>query len=244
MPIDGQEKQRRLEEFADKHGRLYEANIEIKTGDPCEALRPKFTAPTGPDWFRNQLTPPCDDLEIVRMVPRLYRARKGYQIEVDYTRWLQKWDDAEDALLRKMQAFANGMAGGHGNVIEMMRNPPPELLKEIGRGPRRIPRAFIEAAAAGNKWALGLSDVIPAKAEALLRELEPIALAKQRRNTIGFDPLADDDAPVESEQEEGASFIDPLDALLDLEEQHDPKAVGGTKVPPTRRRGKREPVET
>lgn len=230
-----------MEQFVDKHGRLYEANVEISTGDPCEILRPVgWTAPAGPDWFRGTLTPPLDDHEIVKMVPRLHRARKGYQIEIIYERWLQKWDDADEAYQRKLADYAKGMTKGRVDLLEWMKNPPPELLKEIGNGPRRIPRAFIQAAAAGNAWAVGLSDAVPPKAQLLLDEIQPFVTARRNRATIGYDPLADDGdedtGPARSVEQLADPLGGELDDLLDLEEQFDPKATGGKKVPPPRRK--------
>lgn len=246
MAFDGQEKQRRREQFADKHQRLYEGDIEIKTGYPIMLQPAGWTAPMAPDWYRRSLVPPMDDRDIVKMVPPMHRARRGYAVEIDYVRWLQKWDEAEEAFLKKIADYAHGMTKGDARMVDWVNNPPAELMKIAGSGPRRIPRAFIEAAAGGNRWALGLTEKIPAKAEALLAELKPLALRKQHRNIIGFDPLADDETDDELTPA-AAKLHDPmadeLENLLDLEEQHDPKATGGQKVKPPEKRT-REAVET
>jgi hypothetical protein len=247
VAIKGQEEGRRLEQFTDKFGRVYEANIEISTGDPCENLRPVgWTAPAGPEWCRGMLIPPLDDREVVRMVPRLQRARKGYQVEIDFARWLQKWDDADEAFQKKLADFAHGMAKGSTMVLQLIENPPAELRKIIGNGPRNTPRAFIQAAAAGNKWAIGETETVPPKAQLLLDEIQPLITGKRNRTSIGFDPLADDDADEPGAGVAVGMMADPLDGelegLLDIEEQFDPKATGGTKVPPPKRR-KRQEVE-
>jgi hypothetical protein len=229
VPFDGQEKKRRYEEFRDKHGRIYGANVGIKTGDPCETLRAVgWTAPQNPEWYKRKLMPPMDDMEIVQMVPAKLRARKGYQVEIHYAVWLRKWDDAYEALQRKLHDFAKGMTKSSGNMLELVNNPPPELLKLVGRGPLNVPRVFIEAMAAGNPWALGLSDKVPAKAEALLDELKPVVTGQRKGLIIGYDPLADeDDQPIMDETMD--RIIDPFG---DEEETHDPDAVGGKTIQP------------
>jgi hypothetical protein len=239
VAIKAQQEGRRLEQFADKFGRVYEANVEITTGDPCEALRPVgWSAPAGPHWFRGMLNPPIDDHEVVKMVPRLLRARKGYQIEIDHARWLQKYDEADEAFAKKIADYAQGMTKGRADMIAWIQNPPPELRKLVGNGPRNIPRAFIQAAAAGNPWALGLSEKVPAKAEALLEELQPLITGKRHKVSIDYDPLADDDEPQDFAIDAGVeAILDPLDELAaDLEEQFDPKATGGTMVQSRKKR--------
>ena len=241
MAFDGQEKQRRYEEFRDQHGRIYGANVEIKTGDPCETLRAiGWRAPSAPDWAKGILMPPVDDHEIVRMVPARIRARKGYQVEINYVRWLQKWDDALEAYQRKLHDFAKGMTKGSGQMLELIKDPPAELMKLVGRGPLGIPRVFIEAAAAGNPWALGQSDVVPPKAEAVLADLKPIITGKRKPHIIGFDPLADDDADAPVNEFIQDQVLDPFG---DVEEQADPGATGG-KTEPVRASKKKTPKRT
>lgn len=240
MPFDGQETQRRYEFFRDKHGRIYGANVGIKTGDPVEVLRADgWAAPLNPDWYRRKLMPPVDDFEIVKMVPARERARRGYQVEINYTRWLQKWDDANQALQRKLHDIAQGMTRSSGNMVELINNPPPELLRLIGRGPLNIPRVFIEAMAAGNAWALGLSDKVPAKAEALLDELRPVVAGLRKGLVTGYDPLAADETDSdETVNEDMVSAI--IDPFGEVEEAHDPNATGG-KVEPVRAAQKKTP---
>lgn len=235
MAFDGQEKQRRYEEFRDKHGRIYRANVEIKTGDPCEILQPVgWKAPSNPDWYKGRLMPPVDDFEIVKMVPARIRARRGYQVEIDYVRWLQKWDDAHENLQRKLHDFAKGMTKSSGNMLQLVENPPPELLKLIGRGPLNVPRVFIEAAAAGNAWALGQSEIIPAKAEALLAELKPVVTGQRKAMIVGYDPLAEDDEDQPVNELLQDAILDPFG---EEEEIADPNATGG-KVDPVRKKAK------
>src|SRR5881409_1401445 len=108
--VRGQEEQRRVETFLDQHGREYVANVEVKTGDPCDVLRPiDWKAPIAPDWFAGLLTPPEP---FRKMVPRHLRARKRYQIEIDYVAWLAQWDERMEGWQKRVHDLARGMSSG------------------------------------------------------------------------------------------------------------------------------------
>lgn len=203
--VKGQQDKRRGEFFVDQHGREYFANIEIETGDPCEALRPyQWTAPASPDWARGLLLPPVDDRDVVRMVPQRSRARLKYQVFIDYAAWLQKWDAAYEAWQQKLHDFAKGMTGGI-NLIDAVNNPPPVLRMEVG-APPSPPRAMIEAAAAGDAWSLGLSVAVPRKAQAMLDELKP-SIDARRTGLSGVNPFAEDSGPVAEDEDELPDFV-------------------------------------
>lgn len=238
--VKGQEEQRRPEMFVDRHGREYFANVELKTGDPCEVLQPRFRSPIAPEWARKMLLPPVDDHEVVKMVPRLQRAKKGYQVEIDYDRWLAKWDRANEGRQRKLYEGAKAMAKGR-DAHEIATNPPAILLAELGPPPMP-PRTFIEAMKAGNKWALGLDAVIPQKALALLSEIQTwiVTPTKKIGNAIG-DPLADDDETQNLAEDAGFEAVTEIDPFGEVEEQHDPKATGG-KVEKVRKPRKKTEV--
>ena len=223
--VKGQEEQRRVETFLDQHGREYVANVEIKTGDPCEVLRPiGWNAPQAPSWFAGQLMPPeC----YLKLVPRMLRARKGYQIEIDYTRWLTDLDTRDEEYRQKKYDLVRGMAGG-ADVSALAENPPPVIRDLLGVAPFP-PRVLVEAMRAGNKWALGLSETVPAKVTVLLSSLEPaVKRVSRAQDEAIIDPLADDEAEQEERREAVAAFVDPLESI-DFTET----------VPPTpkRRRG-------
>lgn len=243
--VKGQEEQRRPETFVDQHGREYFANVELKTGDPCEVLQPRFKAPTEPAWFRKMLMPPVDDLAIVKMVPRLQRARKGYQVFIDYDAWLAKTDERDEEWDARLRDLARRMSGGL-DVLNIVKNPPPELVHYIGRK-SFPPRVLIEAMKAGNPWALGLSATVPAKAVALLADLESQITGRRRRQlgTAVADPLADDDEPVDLVKQAGFDAVTDLDPFGDIEEQADPTATGGKVQPikPKRGRPKKQNTE-
>lgn len=250
--IRQQQDERMYMEFKDKHNRLYHTQIEKKTGEPCQALRPiDWTAPRNPPWMKGLLLPP-EDLDIMTMVPQAARTRKGYQVEIRYDVWLEKWDSRNEDWDKKLADFARGMTKSQ-NPVELLRNPTPELLKFVGTRPFP-PREFIMAAAAGNEWALGLTDRIPAKAQAILDVLAPIYSISKRERRIGmiYDPFAedapdgpvrDDDAPEEDDlplSMRQAAAVDPLGedkgslasfvVGQQLEEQFDPESVGNGKV--------------
>jgi hypothetical protein len=209
--VKGQQDKRRYEFFIDQHGREYGANIEIDTGDPCETLKAHgWTAPAAPHWAKGILMPPENCL---KLVPAKQRARRGYQIEVDYDKWLVMWDEAKERYDAKVHDFARGMTNGTSNIIELVNDPPP-VLREIVGPPPSPPRAFIEAARAGNAWALGQSGAVPAKAEAILRELQPIV--SKQRVAASHDPLAGDEMEDEAPALAGmAAFLDPMGDAVD-----------------------------
>jgi hypothetical protein len=208
MYTKGQHQKRRQDTFRDQHGRLWQGNIEIATGDPCEALAPAgWTAPAAPSWAAGALLPPEDCRD---MVPIQERNVRGHQVRVNYQKWLAQHDAATDARMRKIHAFAMGMAGGQ-NVEQLIENPTP-ALREIVGPPPFPPRAMIEAAAAGNAWALGLTEDVPVKAEAALAEIKPLVTQKRRTADQAVDPFADeDDSPAVAALEAFAPLVpDPF----------------------------------
>lgn len=228
--VKGQEENRRPDTFVDQHKREYFAPVDNKTGDPCTTLEPHFKAPLKPDWFRKMLIPPVDDPQIVKMVPRLERARRGYQVFIDYDAWLSKLAQRDEEWDQRLHDLAKGMSGGM-EVVKLVENPPPALKHYIGRRPFP-PRILVEAMKAGNAWALGLTDKIPKKVEALLADLES-DLVQTRRVRLGnavADPLADDDEPTIGGALADAA-VEDVDPFGEEEEHADPKALGGKTVP-------------
>lgn len=222
--VKGQEEKRRVEHFVDQHGREYVANVEKETGDPCEALKPLFTAPLGPDWFTGKLVPPE---KYRKMVPMNLRGRKGYQVEVDYVQWLQDLEERKTMFEQKLHDFARGAAKG-GADIEKIVNDPPPVIRELLGTPPFPPIVLVRAMRAGNAWAVGETEKIPVKVEALLEELRPVVQRMKRISADDpiIDPLADDDA--------GTEFVAALaethhDPFAELDEVFDPEAVGNGK---------------
>lgn len=227
--VKGQEESRRAEHFIDQHGREYVANVEKETGDPCDVLVPLYTAPLGPDWFAGQLIPPA---KYRQMVPHHLRARKRYQVEINYVQWLQDLDDRQHDFEQKLHDFARGAAKGGADIQKIVSDPPPVIRDLIG-APPFPPIILVEAMRAGNQWALGQSSIIPKKVLDLLSELKPLVQrSKKSRDVVAEDPFADDDAD-EFMGDMVDTVRDPLgDDLNDLEaleEQFDPNATGGKR---------------
>lgn len=223
--VKGQEDSRHVETFRDNHGRPYRSEVENKNGMPT-VIEPLFKAPIGPDWMRNLLAPPVDNRNIVKVLPPKLRGLKGYAIEIDYDAWIAAHDKRFDEWSQKLYEGAKTMAKGR-DAQDIADNPPPVLRSELG-APPFPPRTLILAMKAGNPWALGLDDKVPAKAEALLAELEQWVGRKRRRPQLGnaiVDPFADDEEETPNVFDEARLDAD-LDPLIDLEEAVDPQALG------------------
>lgn len=204
----GQDDKRRPDILVDSHGREYFANIEIESGDPIDLTPFQWTAPTAPHWARGLFLPPIGDPEIVRIVPRMERNRRGYQIEIDYLRWEQKTVARNEQRMEHLRNIVANMPNV--NVVETLEHPPKALLEYVG--PEAFPPVeIIRAMRAGNLWALGGADEIPEKATAMLERIRPQVLAAKlvrvREDDEVTDPFALD-----------ATY----EKLLDLEDQHDP----------------------
>lgn len=252
MPkIKGQENQRYTEIFVDEWGREYLANCEMKTGDPIDLKVYNWTAPLEPAWARGLFLPPLDDHDVVTMVPRVQRNKKGFQILIDHRAWVAKRDNQEAQWKERITTLARESFKGADLMKVMDGDYPIELLNYAGPPPFP-PREFILAMAAGNEWALGLSPIIPERALAVLERIKPHVEAQRligSRGGVILDPFASD-TPVgafDEDDDEPKPFAeDPfgpggasLDKLEDLEDQYDPQATGGKRVPVGAGRGKR-----
>jgi hypothetical protein len=203
----GQDEKRQPDYFIDRHGREYFANIEIATGDPIDLVPHQWTAPTAPHWARGLFVPPIDDPEVVKVVPRMERNRKGYQIDIDYERWEQKVVARNEQRMEQLRTVVQNQPNV--NIAETLQNPPKALVEYIG--PEAWPPVeIIRAMRAGNAWALGASDDVPEKAAAMLERVRPQVI-QQKQVRLSDDEVADPFA------------VDPqYEKLLDLEDQHDP----------------------
>lgn len=133
--------QRRYTHFTDQHGRRWGAVIEARSGHPAGSMEPSFTAP---------LIPPST---YVRPDPD-----NDFGVRIHYDNWLrmvrQAWSD-RDTQLRETATVLYGQ-----EAANAIRNPPPELLQQLGPEPPLRPEP-IEAAMSGNRWILGLTDAKP-----------------------------------------------------------------------------------
>ena len=152
---------RGLGEFTDQHGRVWEANTENKTRHPCGPYRPTFEAPFYP--FNN------------------YMDVKGTnRVVIQYQRWLDDLDTANAEYDQTLRNYAFQMYGDQ--AAQFINDPPSELIALAGERPMRVPREFIEASQAENKWILGFTPNVPEWAEPLIkREEEKKAPAQKQK---------------------------------------------------------------
>lgn len=242
----GQENQRFTEIFVDQFKREYVANCEKETGDPIDLTPYNWRAPLSPDWLRGMLTPPIDDHDIMKIVPRAERNRKGYQVFIDHEAWIAKNHGLMEHWRTRFEEIARTGFKGQ-QLLDVLKDPPIELVRYMG-APPFPPVEFIQAMAAGNEWALGFSDVIPPKAEALIESVKPAiitmrGLPRLQSEAKIADPFSDGYVAEDDDEESGpVAELDPfgpggigavdedLEKRLDLEEQFDPNALGGKPV--------------
>lgn len=229
MPKVRAQENRFTDIWVDQYGREYLVNCERSTGDPVDMSVHLWKAPLSPAWAIGLFTPPTDDHDIVRLVPRIERSRKGYQVFVDHEAWIRKNATLQLSYDERVASLAKESGG----------KVSQELLRYVG-APPFPPRDFLQAMLAGNEWALGLSDKVPDKALAMLEQIKPAVLAlHSNRITERDDPFADesDDEAAFEMGARGPREIDPLA----VEEAFDPDATGGQRVA-VGRRGKRKPA--
>jgi hypothetical protein len=179
--------------FTDQHGREWESAIERDTGHPVGMMpTPRFTAP----WY-----PHAKYLTIDPVNDRKFHI-DYQQMLVDHS---ESTADYEDASL----FFAREMYGS--KFAEALANPTPELLKAVGMAPKG--REYIEAAAEGNPWVLGLDPDMPQWAKALEEAMHPYGgkkypTAKEERD--GGPPIT----PPAASPRNMPRFLDSLEALV------------------------------
>lgn len=213
--IKSQNDQRRYATFKDQHGRKWGAVVEKETGDPVGGIMPQFEAP----W----MPPP----HIVRVVP----GETGV-VEIHYDELVREIREAHGHFLDQARNIAVLMYGeGAAQALETM---PRELRHMVGDPP--APVEPVQAAKAGNKYVLGFSTQMPAWAEKFFGKEARIA----RQELEPDFPDAEDEVTeetlgnaIEGNVIEG-NIIDDFEATNPLEglnDEFDPDAVGGTRVP-------------
>lgn len=227
----GQDAKRRRTFMRDQHGRKYFANIEIETGDPLDLAPHNWTAPKGPHWARGLFLPPIGDPEVVKVIPDHQRADAGCDVFIDYARWEEKQHHRNQQRDEDLRQIIQGMAGTGADVIGTIERPSQKVQDFVG--PEAFPPVeIIRAMRAENPWALGLTDVVPEKAQPILDRIEAhvrkAKLVRVATEEDVDDPFADEDAEARE-----ANF----DRLMDLEEATDPLGVGG-HVEPVRKVGR------
>lgn len=208
--------QRRGQRFTDQHGRQYFAPIEIKTGEPCGLLGAMYSAPLP--------------------VPLMYLKRskdqsRPYDLVIDYTQWLA--DTRAELADWKKRATAAAVRR-YGEEFDPTAPWPADILELFPRPP--IHEEPIIAARQGNSWVLGkTTKPDPRLTQYFAPELtDPDFHLKNEPDFRDMpDALAEDVAAIvrdTDEDEEDEAVVAGEDAF-DLEDEIDPDAVGGKRVP-------------
>ena len=140
LPPDGwsQRNQRTETDFTDQHGRKYHATIEVQSGDPCGLIEPQFQAP------------------LMAPQPFLMRVpRRPYSLHIDYAAWKAEVREAWREWQKQGRDTARKL---HGDAYNPNKPFTGEILDIIGPAPTKIDP--IIAAEQGNKWVLGLTNVV------------------------------------------------------------------------------------
>jgi hypothetical protein len=203
-----QRKYRRGQMFRDQHGRTYHAEIEIKTMDPCGLVEPQYQAPL--------------------VVPSMYLERsidpeRPYDLVINYDRWEADINEAREIWLSEGHTQSRVIYGEKYNPDEPFSL---QVLSLIGPPPQHVEPVI--AARQGNSWVLGLTQT-PDPRLVKFFPAKRLTRTTRRANEPDFS-----DAGL-------ASFaaVDPEEeARYDLEDEIDPKATGGTRVPVKTRRRK------
>lgn len=177
VPSTDQRMKRSYAIYTDQHGRVWGANIENKTGDPCGNLEPQFAAPVRP----------MDKYITVNSRRRQVVIRYAEIIQ-DIVEAEQEWDSA----LRDHARKAYGM-----KAHEAIQNPPPDLLDIVGPRPKERREPW-EAAMQGNKWVLGLSPNKPDWATEFFPDAPKVRETFQIETNNKY-PDAEDQAPKSTE---------------------------------------------
>lgn len=189
-------------------GRPWSASIDKKSGYPVGLIQPKgWRAP----WMPDTSTFKYSDEEPNRFtIPYEEILNSRLQSHVEYNTMKEQAAVARgwDPSLPEKQA-----------VLESLIGKPPLAVEPIA------------AAMQGNKYMLGLTDKVDPRLEVFVRkETRTEKLLKglpdfrdiEEAEPIGASGILEDQEP---------DFEDELDKLLDLEEEADPVAVGGKRVP-------------
>lgn len=144
--------QREYREWVDQHGRLWEGEIEKKSGDFCGLPpKPKGWAPPFDEWMPPAHIMRCGrNYEIVED-DGTRRQLAGEEMFIDYAPWkthviqsMKEWEELLFDIGRTMS----------GDAFDP-NNPTPAVLARIGKKP--MPVEPIMAMEQGNRYALGLT---------------------------------------------------------------------------------------
>lgn len=206
-----QRKQRRGQRFTDQHGREYHAELEIKTGEPCGLIGALYQAP---------LVVP------LKFLKRSKDPARPYDLVIDYAQWLAEIREEAADWRRRATAAA---VKRYGDQFDASKPWPADILELFPR-PKDHEEPVI-AARQGNRWVLGLTTKPDPRLAPYFEPtvFDPHYLEKQEPDfrDLPTDLAADMAAVVGDEDEETVAGDD----ALDLEDELDPDAVGGKRVP-------------
>lgn len=191
----GQPSTRRPGRWTDQHGRKWHASVDIRSGGAVGPIQPLgWRAPWMPDqtFFR-------------------FSDEEHTQMTIDYQQMLDERLAAHESWSTEFRSAA--LKRGWSPDDEEKRNSLIELV-----GPMPHPVEPILAAMQGNKWILGLTQVVD-------KRLEPFIPKKVTRTEKA---LADVDYSFDPESD---SLKDNLEELMDIEESVDPDATPRGRVP-------------
>jgi len=140
MPDIMQHEARQNYMFRDQHGREWLAIVDTRTKPylaPCTQPWPQFRAPIMPEG--TLLVP--DPTQLGRL-------------NINYAKWEEQATLGERVYLDTLQVTAEKMFGY--KATEAIERRDPRLMEAMGPAP--VSPLFVQAAAAGNKWVLGLVD--------------------------------------------------------------------------------------
>lgn len=160
--MSSQPDKRRPQRFTDQHGRKWSGTIEIASGMP--------TGPVTPLDFEPPLEVPQEFLKYDPMEPNF--------VKIDYAEWIASLTRAKAKWEQKLIIRARTLYGEQAG--KYIQKPSPELLDMTG--PEPSPVEPVQAAAAGNRYVLGLTPLKPKWATKFFPD-KPKAMARPSRAT-------------------------------------------------------------
>lgn len=168
MYLSGQPDKRRPQRFTDQHGRKWSGTIEIKSG--------VATGPISPLDFTPPLDVPQQFIQYDKMEPNA--------IKVNYAMWITALEQAKRDWQARLVSRAREIYGDQAG--KFIKNPSAELLQAVG--PEPLPVEPVQAAAAGNRWVLGLTPIKPKWAETFFpTEVKRESSLPKRAIAVGID---------------------------------------------------------
>lgn len=147
-------------------GRRWEGMIEKKSGDFC-GLPPQpmgWSAPF-PEWIPPAIYLRCGSRWTIRRPGESQpTALRADELIIDYDAWITSLADSMRGWMEQFYAFGEKMCGPAFDP----ENPPPQLLAAVGPKPLAIEPVM--AMRQGNRYALGLTNVVDER----LREFFPV----------------------------------------------------------------------